>query len=93
MVNCLNRGKSIVEYRLLLEKVQKLEERIEKLEERLSCSSDTQDKELMDAIYKKAKELVERHGKVTAIFLQRKLLIDYPRARALLKQLQAEGVV
>lgn len=67
-----------------------LEERIRKLEERLDRIED--DKAWMDELYKKAKELVLKNNKASVIFLQRKLMIDFERAKKLLDELQKNGI-
>ena len=68
----------------LEKKIYELETRIEKLES---------EKEWMDELYKKAKELVVKHNKTSVIFLQRKLMIDLERAAGLLDKLELNGVV
>jgi DNA segregation ATPase FtsK/SpoIIIE-like protein len=68
----------------LEKKVAQLEDRLNKLEE---------DREYMDALYEKAKELVIKFNKSSVIFLQKKLIIDYVRASRLLDKLKANGVV
>jgi DNA segregation ATPase FtsK/SpoIIIE-like protein len=68
-----------------------LEKRIDDLEKRLEKVE--YDKEWMEELYKKAKELVIKHNKSSVIFLQRKLMIDYERAKRLLEDLKAGGVV
>ena len=70
--------------KVLEKKVLELEERVKKLEF---------DKDWMDELYKKAKELVVKHDKASVIFLQRKLIIDYERAGRLLDKLENEGIV
>lgn len=72
-------------------KIKELEERVKRLED--SLTSFNKDREIMDALYNKAKELVLKHNKSSAIFLQRKLLIDYPRAVNLIERLRIEGVI
>ncbi len=47
----------------------------------------------MDQLYQKAKELVQRHPQPSAIFLQKKLLIDYQRATQLLNRLRVDKVI
>jgi DNA segregation ATPase FtsK/SpoIIIE-like protein len=47
----------------------------------------------MEQLYKKAKALVLQHNKTSAIFLQKKLIIDYARASELLRKLEADGVI
>jgi DNA segregation ATPase FtsK/SpoIIIE-like protein len=47
----------------------------------------------MDQLYQTARQLVIKHNKASAIFLQRKLLIDYQRALQLLDKLEADGVI
>lgn len=74
----------MTDFKLLEKKVNELEERLKKLEG---------DKKWMDELYKKAKELVVKYNKASAIFLQRKLMIDYERAVRLLDELQTNGVV
>lgn len=47
----------------------------------------------MAAFYNKALEVLKKEGKVTVISLQKKLLIDFDRAKRLLKQLQENGLL
>lgn len=78
----------------LEKKVADLEERLKQVEERLGLrKSDDDEADLMEALYAKAKELAMKQKKAGVIFLQRKLLIDMPRAEKLLKRLEADGVV
>lgn len=69
---------------LLKNKIQELEDRIKILEG---------DKLWNDAILDKARELVLRYNKTSAIFLQKKLLIDYQRATSLVNKLRSEGII
>ncbi len=70
-----------------------LEARMKKVENAVSSSSSSEDGELMAALYNKAKELVLKHRKSSPIFLQKKLLIDLPRAKKLLEKLREERIV
>lgn len=65
-------------------KLKELEDRVKKLED---------DSELMQQLYDKARHLVEKYHRSSAIFLQKKLLIDYPRARNLVDRLRQHGVI
>lgn len=49
--------------------------------------------ELMQVLYQKAKELVANQTHLTPMFLQRKLLIDFIRAKQILTRLKKEGLV
>lgn len=77
----------------LEKKIRTLEERMKQLEDIICSSSFVQEKELMNQLYQAAKDLVIKHQKASVIFLQRKLLIDLERAKKLLEQLEANGVV
>ena len=77
----------------LQKKVDELENRLKTLEAKIASPLYSEDKALMDALYKKAKELVVKHNKASVIFLQRKLFIDIERATRLLAELQANGIV
>lgn len=68
----------------LTSKIQELEDRIKILEG---------DKLWNDAILDKARELVLKHNKTSAIFLQKKLLVDYQRATSLVNRLRSEGII
>ena len=74
----------MVDLKALEKKVAELEERLDKLEN---------DKEWMDELYKKAEELVVKYDKASAIFLQRKLMIDLERAARILDKLEINGVI
>jgi DNA segregation ATPase FtsK/SpoIIIE-like protein len=74
----------MTDIKTLEQKINELEKRLQKLEN---------EKDWTDAIYDKAKELVLKHHKYSAIFLQRKLLIDYERATKILEKLRLDGVI
>lgn len=78
---------------ILEKKILQLEERVGKLEAQLADTEDQEEKAYMDQLYSKAKENVIREHKSTAIFLQKKLLIDFARATKLLERLKSEGVI
>lgn len=73
--------------------VEQLEARIAKLEDTLKQSLLTEDAVWMEQLYRHAKELVIKHHRASATFLQRKLMIDYERAGKLLAKLQDEGII
>ena len=77
----------------LEKKVYELEDRLKKIEDKIAWPSYADEKDFMGALYKKAKELVVKHNKTSAIFLQKKLIIDYARAVKLLDQLRTNGVI
>lgn len=54
---------------------------------------DQTEKAYMDQLCLAAKKLVIRHQRTSAIFLQKKLLIDFARASRLLDRLEADGVL
>jgi S-DNA-T family DNA segregation ATPase FtsK/SpoIIIE len=83
----------MIDLNTLEKKIIQLEQRLKKLEDQVSSPANIQEQELMAALYQKARELVEKHHKTSAIFLQRKLFIDFARAERLLDELQANGVV
>ena len=74
-------------------KIQELEKRVKQLEENISSIVDVKEKEWMDALYNRARELVIKNHKASVIFLQKKLLIDYHRAERLLVKLRENGVL
>ncbi|HBC72756.1 MAG: Cell division FtsK/SpoIIIE [Candidatus Amesbacteria bacterium GW2011_GWB1_47_19] len=74
----------MADLKTLEKKVNELEQRLKRLET---------DKVWMDELYKKARELVVKHNRASAIFLQRKLLIDNIRAERILDELQTNGVI
>ena len=76
----------------LEQKIIELQNRIKDLEEKLSKTS-LDDQLLMEELYKKSKNIVIRFQKASAIFLQKKLLIDFPRARVLIDRLEKEDVI
>lgn len=71
-----------------MDEVKKLQKRIEELEKIVNNSAFVRDKEFMDAMYEKAKELVKKYNKSSAIFLQTKLMIDFERAKNLVERLK-----
>jgi S-DNA-T family DNA segregation ATPase FtsK/SpoIIIE len=83
----------MTDLKTLEKKVNKLEERLKKIEDKIASLADTEEKAWMDQLYTKAKELVVRHNKASVMFLQRKLLIDNVRAKKILDELQANGVI
>lgn len=70
-----------------------LQKRIEELENIVNSSAFIRDREFMDALYEKAKELVKKYNKSSAIFLQTKLMIDFERAKNLVERLKNDGVI
>ena len=84
----------MTDLKTLEKKVNQLEKRLKKIEDTLSPSpTDTVDRAWMETLYAKAKQLVITQNKASAIFLQRKLLIDYERASKLMRRLQKEGII
>lgn len=77
----------------LMKKIIDLEKRILLLEEKIAKLAHDDNQELMDELYEKSKNLVIRFQKASAVFLQKKLLIDFPRAKLLIKLLEKRGVV
>ena len=77
----------------LARKVKELDERVKKLEVANASPANKRNTKLMDALYKNALELVIRHNKASVIFLQRKLLIDFPRAQQIMRELEKNGVI
>lgn len=76
-----------------INEVEKLKRRIRELETIVNDSAFVRDKEFMDALYEKAKELVKKYKKSGAIFLQTKLLIDFERAKNLVERLKMEKII
>lgn len=70
-----------------------LQKRIEELEKIVNDSAFVRDKEFMDALYEKAKELVRKYKKSSVIFLQTKLLIDFERAKNLVERLKRDKII
>lgn len=70
-----------------------LEARVKKLEGEPTPTLNSSDRELMEELYKKAKDLVQKNQIASVGFLQKKLWVDYPRAKQILERLEAEGVV
>jgi DNA segregation ATPase FtsK/SpoIIIE-like protein len=83
----------MTDLKTLAKKVNELEERLKRIEGRIASPADTYDKVLMNALYQKARDLVVKHNKASVIFLQRKLMIDFERAKRLLEELQKNGVI
>ncbi len=73
--------------------VGELEARISKLENIVASMPSSEDAAWMGQLYTLAKDLVIKHRQASATFLQRKLLIDYPRAEKILIKLQADGII
>ena len=69
---------------LLNKKITELEARIKELET---------DKDFMDSLFKIATELVKKGDNITPIFLQKKLLIDLPRAENIIRKLQDNHIL
>ena len=74
----------MTDIKTLEKKVDELDTRLKKLEA---------EKDWTDTLYEKARALVVKNDRASAIFLQRKLMIDYERAERLLEKLQSDGVV
>jgi S-DNA-T family DNA segregation ATPase FtsK/SpoIIIE len=74
----------MTDLKILEKKINELENRIEKLEN---------DNDWMDDLYHKAEELVVKNEKASAIFLQRKLMIDLERAARIIDKLETNGIV
>ena len=74
-------------------KITELEKRIKRLEDNSEFPIDPGEKEWQEQLYKKAKELVVKHNKDSAIFLQKKLFIDFARASKIIEKLKGEGVI
>jgi len=70
--------------------VRALEKKIKELEEKVAFLES--DKEYMDALYEKAKELVVKHNKASVLFLQKKFMIDFRRAETILSRLKSENL-
>lgn len=77
----------------LEEKINQLEARLKILENLVFSPSDSDEKKLTDALYQKGKELVIKHQKVSAVFLQKHLFIDNLRANQFLTRLETEGII
>ncbi|MEA3459451.1 MAG: DNA translocase FtsK, partial [Chloroflexota bacterium] len=54
---------------------------------------ETMEEEEVDELLRKAIELVKRHKRVSASFLQRKLHVGYSKATRLIDQLEARGLI
>ena len=74
----------MTDIKALEKKIEDLDKRVIKLEV---------EKDWTDTLYEKARALVIKNDRASAIFLQRKLMIDYERAERLLEKLQSNGVV
>lgn len=70
-----------------------LQKRIEELEAIVNSSTFVRDKEFMDAMYEKAKELIKKYNKSSAVFLQTKLMVDFERAKNLVERLKMEKII
>lgn len=77
--------------KVLEKKIKELEVELEKANKEIANLS--HDKDFMDALYIKAKELVKKHSKASAIFIQKHLMIDYPRATVLINKLRENGLI
>jgi DNA segregation ATPase FtsK/SpoIIIE-like protein len=82
---------SMTDISALEDRLSQLEGRVEELETLLT--SKASDRKLMDSLYQQAKRLVIKHQRASVIFLQKKMLIDYPRAAQLVDRLEKEGIV
>ncbi len=47
----------------------------------------------MDKIFEEAVRLAREEGKVSTMFLQRRLFIGYSRAKALIDEMQRQGII
>jgi DNA segregation ATPase FtsK/SpoIIIE-like protein len=83
----------MTETSILEQKIKQLEERLKKLEDIVFSPELITEKNIMDKLYEKAKELVIKYNKVSVIFLQKKLIIDYVRAKRLINELEKNGVI
>ena len=67
-----------------------LENKIKELEARIQALET--DRDYMSALYNKAKEIITKTGPISIISLQKKLLIDFERAKKLMAMLH-ENVI
>lgn len=81
----------MTDVKVLEKKIGELEEKLKKANKEIEKLS--HDKDFMDALYIKAKELVIKHNKVSVIFIQKHLMIDYPRATEIFNKLKDNGIV
>lgn len=81
----------MTDVKILEKKIAELENRLKVAEKKVALL--TKDQEFMDALYVKAEELVKKHNRASAIFIQKHLMVDYPRATELLNRLKTNGVV
>jgi len=72
-------------------RIAELEEQVKDLEKQLE--EDGEEKAWVEALYTKAAELVTGQQVTSVIGLQKKLLIDLPRAEKLVRRLKAGGVI
>lgn len=75
-------------------RVKDLEEKLEKAETIINSPENISDREFMEALYIKAKEIIAKNNyHASPIFLQKKLLIDFPRAKKMFNKLQSDGIL
>ena len=77
----------------IVKKIAELEERVKKLETKGVGGVDADEQKLMEELYIRAVKLILPDKKTTAFYLQRKLWIDLPRAKQILRMLVKNGVV
>lgn len=53
----------------------------------------SQDEEVRDETYERARELIMETGQASASFIQRRLRVGYPRAARMIEQMEGEGLV
>jgi DNA-binding SARP family transcriptional activator len=75
----------------LEEKVQKLQKRVDKLEQQILAL--LPEHEFNQALYQKTKELASQNYHLSAIALQKKFMIDLPRAKWLMGELRRNGLL
>ena len=71
--------------------IQSLEKKIQELESRIRQLEESD--EYSNSLYTLAKDLVAKHHQSSIIFLQKKLLIDHPRATQIHLRLEREGLL